>query len=50
MVCAICGRMPEMTQSAPIIRAATTVFSRCWATCVSTAGTPVMSMIACVEL
>ena len=47
MVCAICGRMPEMMHSAPISRAATTVLSRCWATWVSTAGTPVMSMIAC---
>ena len=45
-VCAICGRMPEMMHSAPISRAATTVFNRCWATCVSTAATPVMSMIA----
>ncbi len=46
MVCAICGRMPLMMQSAPIRRAAATVFSRCWATSVSTVGTPVMSMIA----
>ena len=46
MVWAICGRMPEMMQSAPISRAATTVFRMCWATWVSTAGTPVMSMIA----
>ena len=45
-VCAICGRMPEMMHSAPISRAATTVFNRCWATCVSTAATPVMSMMA----
>ena len=35
-----------MMQSAPIRRAAATVFSRCWATSVSTVGTPVMSMIA----
>jgi hypothetical protein len=33
-------------QSAPINRAAATVFSRCCATNVSTVGTPVMSMIA----
>ena len=46
MVCAICGRMPLMMQSAPISRAAATVFSRCCATSVSTVGTPVMSMIA----
>ena len=46
MVCAICGRMPLMMQSAPIRRAAATVFSRCWATSVSTVGTPVMSMMA----
>ena len=46
MVCAICGRMPLMMQSAPIRRAAATVFSRCCATSVSTVGTPVMSMIA----
>ena len=46
MVCAICGRMPLMMQSAPISRAAATVLSRCWATSVSTVGTPVMSMIA----
>ena len=38
-----------MMQSAPIRRAAATVFSRCWATSVSTVGTPVMSMIAIVE-
>ena len=49
MVCAICGRMPLMMQSAPIRRAAATVFSRCWATSVSTVGTPVMSMIAITE-
>ena len=49
MVWAICGRMPEITHSAPISRAATTVLSRCWATWVSTAGTPVMSMTACSE-
>jgi len=30
----------------PISRAAATVFSRCWATRVSTVGTPVMSMMA----
>ena len=46
MVCAICGRMPLMMQSAPISRAAVTVLSRCWATSVSTVGTPVMSMMA----
>ena len=46
MVCAICGRMPLMMQSAPISRAAATVFSRCWAVSVSTVGTPVMSMMA----
>src|SRR6185312_15186098 len=46
IVCAICGRMPLMMQSAPIRRAAATVFSRCWATRVSTVGTPVMSMMA----
>src|SRR5262249_21399079 len=46
MVCAIGGRMPLMMQSAPMSRAAATVFSRCWATSVSTVGTPVMSMIA----
>ena len=43
---AICGRMPLMMQSAPISRAAVTVFSRCCATSVSTVGTPVMSMMA----
>ena len=46
MVCAICGRMPLMMQSAPISRAAATVLIRCCATNVSTVGTPVMSMIA----
>ena len=46
MVCAICGRMPLMMHSAPISRAAVMVLSRCWATSVSTVGTPVMSMIA----
>ena len=46
IVCAICGRMPLMMQSAPISRAAATVLSRCCATSVSTVGTPVMSMIA----
>ncbi len=46
MVWAICGRTPEMMQSAPISRIAVTVFSKCWATSVSTVGTPVMSMIA----
>ena len=46
MVCAICGRMPLMMQSAPIRRAAATVLSRCCATSVSTVGTPVMSMMA----
>ena len=35
-----------MMQSAPISRAAVTVLSRCWATSVSTVGTPVMSMMA----
>ena len=35
-----------MMHSAPMSRAAATVFSRCWATSVSTVGTPVMSMIA----
>ena len=35
-----------MMQSAPISRAAATVFSRCCAASVSTVGTPVMSMIA----
>ena len=49
MVCAICGRMPLMMQSAPISRIAVTVFSRCCATSVSTVGTPVMSMIAISE-
>ena len=49
MVCAICGRMPLMMQSAPIRRAAATVFSRCCATSVSTVGTPVMSMMAISE-
>ena len=49
MVCAICGRMPLMMQSAPISCAAATVFSRCWATSVSTVGTPVMSMMAMLE-
>ncbi len=49
IVWAICGRMPLMMQSAPISRAAATVCSRCWATSVSTVGTPVMSMIAIVE-
>ena len=38
-----------MMQSAPIRRAAATVLSRCWATSVSTVGTPVMSMIASAE-
>ena len=46
MVWAICGRMPLMMQSAPISRAAVTVLIRCWATSVSTVGTPVMSMMA----
>src|SRR5580658_7003246 len=46
MVWAICGRMPLIRQSAPIKRAAATVLSRCWATSVSTTGTPVMSMMA----
>src|SRR5215472_17735834 len=50
MVCAICGRTPLMMQSAPIRRAAVTVLRRCWATTVSTVGTPVMSMIATLEL
>src|SRR5215475_3559872 len=35
MVWAICGRMPLMRQSAPIRRAADTVFRRCWAVSVS---------------
>ena len=35
-----------MMHSAPISRAAATVFSRCCATSVSTVGTPVISMIA----
>ena len=38
-----------MMQSAPIRRAAVTVFSRCWAVSVSTVGTPVMSMIAMLD-
>src|ERR1044071_6226484 len=46
MVWAIWGRIPLMMHSAPIRRAAATVFRRCWATSVSTVGTPVMSMIA----
>src|SRR4029434_10462931 len=46
MVWAIWGRMPPMRQSAPMSRAAATVLSRCWATSVSTVGTPVMSMMA----
>src|SRR6185436_9193589 len=46
MVCAICGRMPLMMQSAPMSRAAATVFNKCCATSVSTVGTPVMSMMA----
>src|SRR5262249_29143292 len=46
IVCAICGRMPLMMQSAPIRRAAETVLSKCCAVSVSTVGTPVMSMIA----
>src|SRR5207342_903319 len=49
MVWAICGRMPLMMQSAPISRMAVTVLSRCWATSVSTVGTPVISMIAISE-
>src|SRR5690606_30461735 len=49
MVCAICGRTPLMMASAPIRRIAVTVLSRCWATRVSTVGTPVMSMIAISE-
>ena len=49
MVCAICGRMPLMMQSAPISRAAATVFNRCCATSVSTVGTPVMSRMAIDE-
>ena len=48
MVCAICGRMPLMMHSAPIRRAAATVFIRCCATSVSTVGTPVMSRMATV--
>src|SRR6185295_17158054 len=46
MVCAICGRTPEMMHSAPMSRSAVTVLSRCWATRVSTVGTPVMSRMA----
>src|SRR6185437_3680470 len=46
MVWAICGRMPDIRQSAPISRAAATVLRRCWAVSVSTVGTPVMSMMA----
>ena len=38
-----------MMHSAPISRAAVTVFSRCWAVSVSTVGTPVMSMMAMPE-
>ena len=38
MVCAICGRIPLIRQSAPISRAAATVFNRCCATSVSTTG------------
>ena len=38
-----------MMHSAPSSRAAITVLSRCWATWVSTAETPVMSMMACSE-
>ena len=38
-----------MMQSAPISRAAATVFNRCCATSVSTVGTPVMSMMAMSE-
>jgi len=49
MVCAIWGRMPLMMHSAPINRAAVTVFKRCWAVSVSTVGTPVMSMMAIPE-
>jgi hypothetical protein len=45
IVWAICGRMPLMMQSAPMSLAADTVLMRCWATSVSTVGTPVMSMI-----
>jgi hypothetical protein len=46
MVWAICGRMPLMMHSARISREADTVLIRCWATSVSTVGTPVMSMMA----
>ena len=46
MVCAICGRMPLITHSAPINLAADTVLSGCCATNVSTVGTPVMSIMA----
>ncbi len=49
MVCAICGRMPLMMQSAPISCAAATVLSKCCATSVSTVGTPVMSITAMLE-
>src|SRR5262245_10038970 len=38
--------MPLMMQSAPIRRAADTVFIKFWATSVSTFGTPAMSMMA----
>jgi hypothetical protein len=46
IVCATCGRMPEMMHSAPSSRAALTVLRRCCATSVSTVGTPVMSITA----
>lgn len=46
MVCAMAGRIPETMHSAPISRAAATVFIRCWATSESTVGTPVMSRMA----
>lgn len=46
IVCATCGRMPEIVHSAPSRRAALTVLSRCCATSVSTVGTPVMSITA----
>jgi hypothetical protein len=46
IVCATCGRMPQMMHSAPSSRAALTVLRRCCATSVSTVGTPVMSITA----
>ena len=46
IVCATCGRIPLMMASAPSRRTALAVLSRCWATSVSTVGTPVMSSTA----